>query len=341
MGRGTGGGSLAPPLGLEMRMAREANGWTLGEISEHLRIRPSYLEAIEDGRTADLPGSAYAVGFVRTYAKILGLDPDEAARRFRAEAGQAARRTELSFPAPVAERGVPALAVVAVGAVLVIGAYAAWYRLSGDQRPESEAVQVVPDRLTPLVAERPPATPLAPLPPAMSPSQPSQSAALQPQPSQSQPPQSQPPQSQPPQPAAAATANPPPVPEMPAVSPSQAAAAAPLPAAPVSRIVVRARADSWIQVKDARGQVLLNRVLRIGESWPVPPHLPTAGASPALLLTTGNAGGTELLVDGVAAASLGIDGSVRRDLPLDADAIRDGKLAANAVPPSHVAPRNQ
>jgi cytoskeleton protein RodZ len=47
-------------------------------------------------------------------------------------------------------------------------------------------------------------------------------------------------------------------------------------------------------------------------------------------LTLGNAGGTELLVDGQVTPSLGIDGAVRRDIPLDADQLRDGKLA---VPP--------
>ncbi len=81
-------------------------------------------------------------------------------------------------------------------------------------------------------------------------------------------------------------------------------------------------------MRDRQGQVLLNRVLRQGETWPVPPKL-------SLLLTTGNAGGTELVVDGAATASLGADGAVRRDLALDADAIRDGKLAT----PVAVAPR--
>jgi cytoskeleton protein RodZ len=79
-----------------------------------------------------------------------------------------------------------------------------------------------------------------------------------------------------------------------------------------------------MQVRDKQGQVLLNRVLRSGETWPVPG--PAAGKG-QLLLTTGNAGGTEVLLDGMVTASLGNDGVVRRDLPLDPDAIRDGKLA--------------
>ena len=106
----------------------------------------------------------------------------------------------------------------------------------------------------------------------------------------------------------------------PDVAPVALLVSAELPRVDVSRLVVRARSDAWIQVRDKTGQVLLNRVLRNGETWAVP-------ARPALLLTTGNAGGTELLVDGAASASLGNDGAVRRDLPLDADAIKDGRLA--------------
>jgi cytoskeleton protein RodZ len=89
-----------------------------------------------------------------------------------------------------------------------------------------------------------------------------------------------------------------------------------------SRITLRANADSWVQVRDRGGQVLLNRVLHPGETWDVP-------ARSNLLLTTGNAGGTDLLVDGVSGASLGGYGMVRRDLPLDPDLIKDGKLATS------------
>ena len=76
--------------------------------------------------------------------------PDEIARRFRAEAADINRKTELTFPAPVPERGVPAGAVVLLGAVLAIGAYVGWYRMSGDGQPAPDMVQPVPERLTPL-----------------------------------------------------------------------------------------------------------------------------------------------------------------------------------------------
>jgi cytoskeleton protein RodZ len=311
-------------VGADLRAARERLGWSLPAIAAHLRIRLPFLEAIEDGRIGDLPGNAYALGFVRTYAQSLGLDPDEIARRFRAEAAEVNRKTELTFPAPVPERGVPAGAVVLLGAVLVVGAYAGWYHMS-DSRPSTETVQPVPERLAPLAATVPP-TPVPATPaPATAPS---------------------------PAPAAPATAAPPaPAAEPaeaimapPAISPGSAAASIPatggdiaptaaatLPATPAgsrpagSRIMLRASADAWLEVRDKSGTVLLNRVLHRGETWPVPDQ-------DGLLLTTGNAGGTQVLLDGVATAALGASGAVRHDLPLDPDLIRDGKLAALPAP---------
>jgi cytoskeleton protein RodZ len=292
-------------VGADLSAARERLGWDLPAIAAHLRIRPAVLDAIEAGRISDLPSGAYALGYLRTYATALGLDPDEIVRRFRAEAAAATRKPPLKFPAPVPERGVPAGAAVLVGALLVVGAYAGWYQLSGG-RPGEEPVRQVPQRLAELVRPPPPAP--VPVPP----------------------------------PAAPVAEAEPPVPDMPAVAPSSAAAAIPaagafgltLPAAPSplpegARIVIRARSDAWLQVRDRQGPVLLNRVLHAGETWPVPvPKTPGQ-----LVMTTGNAGGTELLVDGQLTPSLGPDGAVRRDLALDPDAVRDGKLAATAKLP--------
>ncbi len=316
------GPASAAQVGADLRAARERLGWSVAAIAAHLRIRRPYLEALEAGRTADLPGIAYAVGFLRTYAQALGLDPDEMTRRFRAEAAEANRKTELNFPAPVPDRGIPAGAVILVGAVLAIGAYIGWYRLSEMRQPGPEPVPPVPAHLATLAEPVAPPTPPAAAvqetaPPAPAPD-PTAAEAAPPLPSVA--------------PSSAAAATPvPPVsePVAAAVPAAPAPAAAEPPNATGARIVVRARADSWIQVRDRGGQVFLNRVLRSGESWTVPDK-------PALLLTTGNAGGTELLVDGTETPGLGGNGAVRRDLPLDADAIKDGKLAPPArVPVQH------
>jgi Domain of unknown function (DUF4115) len=100
--------------------------------------------------------------------------------------------------------------------------------------------------------------------------------------------------------------------------PAGTGGAAPSPAEKSGRIVLRAKSDIWVQVRDRHGKVVLDRVFRAGETWAVPDE-------PQLLLSTGNAGATELLVDGIAAPPLGQYGSVRADIPLDPELIRTGK----------------
>jgi cytoskeleton protein RodZ len=349
---------LGARVGADLRAARERVGWTLPAVSAHLRIRLPFLEAIEEGRIGDLPGNAYAVGFVRTYAQSLGLDPDEIGRRFRAEAAGVNRKTELQFPAPVPERGVPAGAVILVGVVLAICAYIGWYRFSGDERSTAETVQPVPERLAPLASTLPsPAAPATtadsgtasggsglsasgtpsiitpgsalsaantiPVPVPVPVTVPMTPAMYGPPPPQMYGPPA-PGTTMPGAPAAGFAATPAGLPGIAAPNvPMPPSGPAPGAAPDGSRIVLRAKADAWIQVRDKSGQVLLNRVLRNGETWPVPPS-----AKGPLLMTTGNAPGTEMLVDGVEAPPFVGDRSVLRDLPLDPDLIREGKLTA-------------
>jgi cytoskeleton protein RodZ len=337
-------------VGADLRAARERLGWSLPEISDQLRIRLPFLQAIEDGRISELPGNAYAVGFLRTYASAVGLDPDEISRRFRAEAAHVNRKTTLTFPAPVPERGVPAGAVVLLGVVVVVLAYAGWYRLSDNRRPSAEQVQVLPERLVALVPAAPPPVPVMPNGAnssganAAGPKSGGSASSVGPAFASGQAAVGQgaigqsvtnvPPSLQPqvvaaaPRPLALPGTMPQPilVPVPTVVTPaagSAPASASPVLAADGTRIVVRAKAEAWVQVADKQGVVVLNRTLRAGETWNVP-------SKPGLFLTVGNAGGTELLVDGVLAPSLGADGAVRRNLSLDPDQVRDGKLAVVA-----------
>ncbi len=308
----------ASRAGADLRAARERLGWSLADVAFELRIRKPHLEALEEGRLSLLPGNAYALAFVRTYARTLGLDAEETVRRFKTEAAEVGRRTELVFPVPMPDRGLPAGAIVLLGLVLVVGAYVGWYRLSAEGRLPAEAVTAIPERLAPLAEQA--------LPPVQVPAPASAAADSAP--------------------AAVPRADTAPAPGM-SISPGSAAAApvpdqshdpvpvaagvpavATAPATPApdeSRIVLRASAPAWMMVKDRAGAVLLNRTLKQGEVWPVPPRAD-------LLLTTGNAGGTDIMLDGAATLALGASGAVRRDLPLDIDSIRDGKLAAPVAP---------
>jgi len=85
-----------------------------------------------------------------------------------------------------------------------------------------------------------------------------------------------------------------------------------------ARIVLRAKAESWIQVRDEpNDRVLLARLLRPGDEYRVPNRS-------GLNLWTGNAGGLEILVDGEPVPSIGETGRVRRRVVLEVEPLRTG-----------------
>ncbi|MFY9884277.1 MAG: helix-turn-helix domain-containing protein, partial [Candidatus Cybelea sp.] len=89
-------------LGERFRAAREARGLSLSDVAEKLRIRALYLAAIEDERWNAIGAAVYIRGFLRTYARFLGIDPEEAVAAFN--------RTQPAPPAatapePARERG--------------------------------------------------------------------------------------------------------------------------------------------------------------------------------------------------------------------------------------------
>jgi len=68
-------------FGLWLRQQREMREITLREISEATKISLRYLEALEEERFDLLPATLFARGFLRQYARYVGLDPDEAVNR--------------------------------------------------------------------------------------------------------------------------------------------------------------------------------------------------------------------------------------------------------------------
>lgn len=65
-------------LGEKLRQAREERGISIMEVSEQTRISPLYLEAIENDDYSPLPGGIFNKGFVKTFAKYVGVDENEA-----------------------------------------------------------------------------------------------------------------------------------------------------------------------------------------------------------------------------------------------------------------------
>jgi cytoskeleton protein RodZ len=134
-------------IGTLLRRTREGRRITIADAAATLRLKVSYLEAIEKGAYERLPGPAYAVGFVRAYAEYLGLDGDEAARRFKREAQGFDGRPGLSLPLPIAERSIPGGRILMTALVLAVCGYGFWYYVGSGERRHPDFVAAVPPAL--------------------------------------------------------------------------------------------------------------------------------------------------------------------------------------------------
>lgn len=136
-----------------LKGTREQYGRSLRDVAGSLNIRFIYLEAIEAGEFDKLPGTAYAIGFVRSYADYLGLDSKDVVRQFKAEVEGLGKQTQLVFPTPVPESKVPGGALILVSIVCFALAYGAWSFFSGQESQVADLVPEVPERLQPLIDE--------------------------------------------------------------------------------------------------------------------------------------------------------------------------------------------
>jgi cytoskeleton protein RodZ len=119
--------SLPTSVGDALRRARARQGWSLESAAARTRIRHDYLEALESMDSRGLPSRAYALGYLRTYAGVLGLDVNAVVEQFKREVETETGRAQPSAPQRRREIKLPK---GVVGAVLILGgvlAAAAWY----------------------------------------------------------------------------------------------------------------------------------------------------------------------------------------------------------------------
>lgn len=81
-------------LGGFFRHARERQGLSLEQIASQTRIQQQHLQALEEEDFASLPAKVFTKGFVRSYARALGLDDDEALQLFLTSSGSYYERTQ-------------------------------------------------------------------------------------------------------------------------------------------------------------------------------------------------------------------------------------------------------
>ncbi|HET9553294.1 MAG TPA: helix-turn-helix transcriptional regulator [Anaeromyxobacteraceae bacterium] len=111
---------LLPAFGRWLMQERELRDLRRDELAASTKLAPGVIEALESGEEARMPPRAYVVGYLRSYAAAVGLDPDEVVLRWQEAAGDApepaGRRHRRLVPVLVAA------VVLGVAAALVLGA---------------------------------------------------------------------------------------------------------------------------------------------------------------------------------------------------------------------------
>ena len=116
---------------------RSDRGLTIEQVAAATRIRPEHLSALESDVPEQLLPAVYAKGYLRTYARYLGIDPEPLVEALNAPARDTRHGLELGTIASRPRLVITAPAAAAAGLVLLASAFAlyAWRQIESDQRP--------------------------------------------------------------------------------------------------------------------------------------------------------------------------------------------------------------
>ena len=272
-----GGGepqSAVVGVGEMLSATRESHGLSVADAAHALKLTQRQIEALECERFDLLPGAAFARGFLRNYARYLGIDPEPLLQALAQTDGVGAPELAPVCNAegtmPASDGGLrPSALPIAVLAVLLLSAVVAgWYFDWFEQpRETAESAQVMetpvaPAALTPV----PPAAHLAPV--VIPDDAPADATALNPAAAPGSG-----------APAATGAAGmtgsagmtgapmavaPPLVAEATKAAAADAAPADAEPAAPPPQLVFRFTKESWVEVRDAAGEIIFARTNRAG-----------------------------------------------------------------------------
>ena len=267
-------------VGQELAAAREARGLALADVAQQLKFAPRQLEALEQEQFGALPGATFAKGMVRSYARLLKLDPEPLLQRVAGhfevpDSGRLAARYHQPVPfSDSARKSTFVYLGLSAGVLVLVGAVAyEWHQER--QRP---AVAKPAAKATTSVAKAAPreAQP-RPAPVAVQP-------AMAPAPAQEK------------TKLAAPAAIPAPAPVPPAAitpeKPKVVSADKPkaVSAGP-HRLVVRTEGEAWIEIRDAADRMLVSSLNPPGSERVV-------RGKPPYSLVIGNASMVTVLYDG-------------------------------------------
>ena len=281
-------------VGQDLRKARLRKGEDLAQISRILKIRKVHLDALEESNFDSLPGRAYSIGFVRSYADYLGLNGRECVDRLKAEiAGRIEARDAVQVSSP-RERKLPPGGIAIALVLLVLVVWGIYTLFVWANRMAAPSVTPVPARLTAQAGLAPPSRAVEAPPPA---------AALD-------------------APPAAAAPNPS-APPAAASAPTNDASAGPLPQGTKygaqnvgSRITLLAHKPTRVTVLGQDQKLFLDRQLQPGDSYLVPNLV-------GLTLSTTDGGALEVILDGTTRGYAGKPGATAEGVLLDPRNVTD------------------
>ena len=295
--------------GETLRQARESNGWSLAEVALKLNLTSTSLANLEAGAFDKLPGHTFARGYIRAYAKLLGIDQAVLVQEFDQFTGTDAQGSNVHGLGRIEEPTRVSHTILRIVSLLlliaVVGGGFVWWQDQTSQRnkvltsnardhvevesadgttqihpldePEDQAVvegQAAPQ--APATAEQP--APDVGTAPAATAAVPAPAAPTTP---------------------AAPVAQAPVVPTPAPATPAPAAPAAPAMSPPTTpaliagdgRVQITFIADCWTQVTDGNGKVLFSGLKRKGDTL-------DQGGKPPLTLRLGFARGAQVAYNG-------------------------------------------
>jgi len=274
--------------GETLRLARESKGWSLAEVALKLNLTVSSLSNLEAGAFDKLPGHTFARGYIRAYAKLLGMDQTVLVQQFDQSTGTDSQGSNVHSLGRIEEPVRVSHTILRIVSLLllvaVIGGGFVWWQDQTSQRakdlttlsPEHVEVEGAdgttqihpldePEDQAIVENQTEAGAPLA---------LPQTSTSAEPEVAASATTPTAPAQNTAPVPATPATpATPAPaVPAVPApvvtapVAPTVPAPAAAAPTAGQGQVSLQFTADCWTQVTDGTGKVLLSGLKRKGEN---------------------------------------------------------------------------
>jgi hypothetical protein len=145
--------------GAMLLAARTAAGLELSDVARETRVPLRHLKALETDAHDQLPALPYAIGFAKSYARAVGLDPEQVAEQFRSETSKGAHVPTAVALEPLDERRLPSSGLVWLSlavVVAIIGGLSAWGAGWFDP-PAPTVVATAPPPPPPVESAAPPA----------------------------------------------------------------------------------------------------------------------------------------------------------------------------------------